>query len=71
MRRALGSMKKLSLGKLALNWEGPYRVTAVAGVGAYYLEDLEEKPLPLPWNVSNLKKYFHGSVMSFTPNVNF
>lgn len=25
---------------------------------AYYLEDLEERPLPQPWNVYNLKKYY-------------
>ena len=28
----------------------------MAGSGAYYLEDMEERPLPRPWNVSNLKK---------------
>ena len=59
MRRLLGSIKELGLGELAPNWEGPYRVTVVVGVGAYYLEDLEERPLLWPWNVSNLKKYFH------------
>ena len=39
-------MKDLSIGKLASNWEGSYRVTIVAGVGAYYLKDMEERPLP-------------------------
>ena len=53
--KVLGSMES-SLGKLAPNWEGPYQVTVVAEIGAYYLEDLEERPLPWPWNVSNLKK---------------
>jgi len=61
-------MREPSLGKQVLNWEGLYQVTAVAGLyrvtamvgaGAYYLEDLEEKTLPLPWNMSNLKKYFY------------
>ena len=28
------------------NCEGLYRVTAMVGAGAYYLEDLEERPLP-------------------------
>ena len=39
-------MKDQGAGKLAPNWEGPYRVTTVAGVEAYYLEDVEERPLP-------------------------
>jgi len=44
--KAVGSMKEQNVGKLAPNWEGPYRVTATAGAGAYYLEDMEERPLP-------------------------
>ena len=27
----------------------------MAGIGAYYLEDLDEKAVPHPWNVNNLK----------------
>ena len=42
MRRIFGSAKNPSWGKLGLNWEGPYRITSVAGIGAYYLEDLDE-----------------------------
>ncbi|XP_023877204.1 uncharacterized protein LOC111989644 [Quercus suber] len=59
LRRAVGSMRDTSAGKLVQTWKGPYRVTAVAGTGAYYLEDLDERPLPRPWNVHNLKKYYH------------
>lgn len=59
LRRVVGSTKDLIAGKLALNWEGPYRVTAIARVWAYYLEDLEERPLLQPWNVQNLKRYYH------------
>lgn len=58
LQKEVGSMKDLSAGQLALNWEGPYRVTAKARMGAYYLEYLEERPLPQPWNVYNLKKYY-------------
>ena len=57
--KAVGSMRDINVGKLAQTWEGPYRVTAIAGAGAYYLEDLDERPLPLPWNVHNLKKFYH------------
>nr|XP_023885168.1 uncharacterized protein LOC111997322 [Quercus suber] len=59
LRKALGSMRDTNSGKLAQTWEGPYRVTAVAGAGAYYLEDLDERPLLRPWNVHNLKKFYH------------
>jgi hypothetical protein len=45
-------------GKLGPNWEGPYKVTSFAGVGAYRLEDMDGKPIPRPWNICNLKKYF-------------
>ncbi|KAL0438947.1 UNVERIFIED_CONTAM: hypothetical protein Slati_2377700 [Sesamum latifolium] len=46
------------IGKLDPTWEGPYKVTSVIGEGAYELEDPEGRPLPRPWNVHNLKKYF-------------
>ena len=59
LRRAVGNMQDTIAGKLAPNWEGPYRVTSIAGAGAYYLEDLDERPLPWPWNVRNLKIFYH------------
>lgn len=59
LRKAMGNMRDTNFGKLAQTWEGPYRVTAIAGVGAYYLEDLDERPLPRPWNVHNLRKFYH------------
>lgn len=46
LRKVVGSMKDWSAGKLAPNWEGPYRMTATAGMWAYYLEDMEERSLP-------------------------
>ena len=39
LRRAVGNMRDTNARKLALTWEGPYRVTAIVGVEAYYLED--------------------------------
>ena len=54
--KAIGNMRDTNTGKLALTWEGPYRVTAIAGVEAYYLEDLDERPLPQPWNIYNLEE---------------
>ncbi|KAL0294042.1 UNVERIFIED_CONTAM: hypothetical protein Sradi_6906300 [Sesamum radiatum] len=46
------------VGKLDPVWEGPYKTTGIIGKGAYELEDAEGRPLPRPWNVHNLKKYF-------------
>ena len=51
-------MKNPSWGKLGPNWEGLYRVTFVAGIGAYRLGDLNEVVVPQPWNVNNLRKYY-------------
>ena len=59
LQRAVGNMRDTRVGKLAPTWEGPYRVTSRASAGAYYLEDLNERPLPRPWNVCNLKKFYH------------
>ena len=59
LRRAVGSMCDTNAGKLAQTWEGPYRITAIVGVGAYYLEDMNEISLPRPWNAYNLKKFYH------------
>ena len=59
LRRVVEAAKNPMWGKLGSNWEGPYRITLVAGIGAYYLEDLEEKVVPRPWNVHNLKRYYY------------
>ncbi|MCI11127.1 hypothetical protein A2U01_0032227 [Trifolium medium] len=45
-------------GKLAANWEGPYRVLAKTENGAYYLENLYGEELPRPWNAEKLKQYY-------------
>ena len=59
LRKVVGATKNPAWGKLGPNWEGPYRITSVAGIGAYYLEDLEEKVVPRPWNVYNLRRYYY------------
>lgn len=48
LRKAVWNARDTNAGKLAPNWEGLYRVTTTARVGAYYLEDMEERPLPWP-----------------------
>ena len=59
LRKVLGTTKNLAWGKLGPNWERPYRITLVAGIGAYFLEDLDEHVIPRPWNVNNLKRYYY------------
>ena len=59
LRKVLGTAKNPAWGKLGPNWEEPYRITSVAGIGAYFLEDLNEHVIPRPWNVNNLKMYYY------------
>ena len=59
LRKVLGTAKNPTWGKLRPNWEEPYRITLVAGIRAYFLEDLDEHVIPRPWNVSNLKRYYY------------
>ena len=42
LRKVVGTAKNPAWEKLGPNWEGSYRVTLVAGIGAYFLEDLDE-----------------------------
>ena len=48
LRKVLGTAKNPAWGKLRPNWKGPYRITLMAGIGAYYLEDLDENVVPPP-----------------------
>ena len=59
LRKVVGSAKNPAWGKLGPNWEGPYRITSNAGIGAYFLEDLDGFVVPRPWNVNNLKRYYY------------
>ena len=56
LRKVLGIAKNPAWGKFGPNWERSYRITSVAGIGAYFLEDLDEHVVPRPWNVNNLKR---------------
>ena len=41
LRKVVGNTKNPSWVKLGPNWEGLYRVTSVAGIGAFRLEELD------------------------------
>ncbi|RRT85889.1 hypothetical protein B296_00001724 [Ensete ventricosum] len=58
LRRAEVSDPRRTRGKLALRWEGPYRVTQVIRDGSYILSTMEGRALPQTWHVSNLKKLY-------------
>ena len=59
LRKVLGTAKNLAWRKLGPNWERPYRITLVACIGVYFLEDLDEHVIPRLWNVNNLKRYHY------------
>ena len=59
LRKVMGTAVKSTEGKLGQNWEGPYKVTSATSTGAYYLEDMEGNRIPNPWNISNLRIYYH------------
>ena len=59
LRKVLGTMKNPAWEKLGPNQEEPYRITSSAGIGAYFLEDLDEHVIPRPWNVNNLRRYYY------------
>ena len=59
LRKVLGTTNNPVWGKLGPNWERPYCIISVAGIGAYYLEDLDENVVLHPWNVNNLRRYYY------------
>nr|KYP36420.1 Retrovirus-related Pol polyprotein from transposon 17.6 [Cajanus cajan] len=50
--------KNRGQGKLAANWDGPFRARHNLNNGAYKLEELNGKIIPRTWNVTHLKHYF-------------
>ena len=59
LRKVVGTTKNPSWGKLGPNWEEQYHITSVAGIRAYFLEDLDKNVVPRPWNVNNLRRYYY------------
>ena len=48
LRKVLGMVKNPAWGKLGPNWEGPYHISSLASIKAYFLEDLDEYLIPRP-----------------------
>ncbi|XP_072087916.1 uncharacterized protein [Arachis hypogaea] len=58
LRKTEEARRPPSHGKLAVTWDGPYRVLEVLGRGAYRLEHLDGTKLPSTWNINSLKQYY-------------
>nr|KYP31610.1 Transposon Ty3-I Gag-Pol polyprotein [Cajanus cajan] len=57
--RATDSARRNSSdGKLAANWDGPFRIRHALHNGAYKLEELSDKIIPRTWNSTHLKTYY-------------
>ncbi|XP_072087278.1 uncharacterized protein [Arachis hypogaea] len=57
LRRTEEARRPPSHGKLAANWEGPFRIAKVLGMGGYQLQTLQGNSISGNWNVSSLKLY--------------
>ena len=57
LRKAKASRPVEASGKLAPNWEGPYKVESSLGHGAYRLKTLSGNSLPRTWNAETLRYY--------------
>jgi hypothetical protein len=55
LRRVLN---REGLHKLSPSWEGPFKVTEVCRPGCVRLATTKGEPLPNPWNIEHLRKFF-------------
>ncbi|KAK2422428.1 hypothetical protein QL285_032963 [Trifolium repens] len=55
LKRPMGKDKG---GKLAANWEGPFKINEAFEGGAYRLETMEGEVLHRTWNVADLRFYY-------------
>jgi hypothetical protein len=55
LRRVLN---REGLHKLFPSWEGPFKVTEVCRPGCVRLATTEGVPLPNPWNIEHLRKFY-------------
>ena len=51
-------LSREGLHKLSPMWEGPFRVTHIARPGAARLEKEDDMPVPNPWNIQHLRKFY-------------
>ncbi|XP_061360638.1 uncharacterized protein LOC133304610 [Gastrolobium bilobum] len=58
LRRADIGNKNTWQGKLAANWEGPYRIYSKTDKGEYVIETLSGLTIPRTWNADKLKTFY-------------
>ena len=58
LQKVSQATKDPTQGKLGPNWKGLYKVVRYSRRGSYYLEGMNGNPLPCPWNLEHLKKYY-------------
>jgi hypothetical protein len=46
------------MNKLSPVWEGPFTVIAVPRAGSFRLATEEGQPLPNPWNIEHLRRFY-------------
>jgi hypothetical protein len=51
-------LSREGMNKLSPCWEGPYRVTQVCRPGCIRLATAEGEPVPRPWNIEHLRKFY-------------
>jgi hypothetical protein len=47
-----------TVGKLQLNWEGPFLVVSSSRPGSYRLKDMDDNDIPRSWNADELRRYY-------------
>ena len=52
------SLNRVGLHKLSPSWEDPFKVTEVCRPGCVRLATEEGVPLPNPWNIEHLRKFY-------------
>ncbi|XP_021600744.1 uncharacterized protein LOC110606305 [Manihot esculenta] len=58
LRKLEATGKRATVEKVALTWEGSFRITKVVKPGVYQIEDLQGYPKQHAWNIQHLKRYF-------------
>lgn len=57
LRNIFAVSQEPNMGKLRMNWEGPYRITKITHEGSYKLENMDGKSVKENWNVAHLKRF--------------
>jgi ribonuclease HI len=47
-----------TVGKLQLNWEGPFLVVSSSRPDSYILKDMDSNDIPRSWNANELRRYY-------------